>query len=98
MADKIVVLNEGRIEQVGSPLKLYREPANLFVAGFIGTFKKFPPRQKPAKFNVDDIMAKRRGLAQPWTLYRHGDCSSRSVVGRSIRIEIAYFEVVELAC
>ncbi len=37
MADKIVVLNEGRIEQVGSPLKLYREPANLFVAGFIGS-------------------------------------------------------------
>lgn len=27
------------------------------VAGFIGTFKDFPPRQKPAKFNVDDVMA-----------------------------------------
>jgi arylsulfatase len=27
------------------------------VAGFIGTFKKYPPRQKPAKFNVDDVMA-----------------------------------------
>ncbi len=37
MADKIVVLNEGRIEQVGSPLDLYRHPANLFVAGFIGS-------------------------------------------------------------
>ncbi|MCM2398592.1 ABC transporter ATP-binding protein [Rhizobium sp. S95] len=39
MADKIVVLNKGRIEQVGSPLELYRSPANLFVAGFIGSPK-----------------------------------------------------------
>ncbi len=37
MADKIVVLNAGRIEQVGSPLELYRAPRNLFVAGFIGS-------------------------------------------------------------
>ncbi|MFZ5710410.1 MAG: ABC transporter ATP-binding protein [Pseudomonadota bacterium] len=39
MADKIVVLNAGRIEQVGSPLELYRTPHNLFVAGFIGSPK-----------------------------------------------------------
>ena len=37
MADKIVVLNEGVIEQVGSPLDLYRAPRNLFVASFIGS-------------------------------------------------------------
>ena len=39
MADKIVVLQAGRIEQVGSPLELYRSPANVFVAGFIGSPK-----------------------------------------------------------
>ncbi len=39
MADKIVVLNAGRIEQVGSPMDLYRTPDNLFVAGFIGSPK-----------------------------------------------------------
>jgi multiple sugar transport system ATP-binding protein len=39
MADKIVVLNKGNIEQVGSPLDLYRSPKNLFVAGFIGSPK-----------------------------------------------------------
>ena len=39
MADKIVVLNAGRIEQVGSPLELYHRPQNLFVAGFIGSPK-----------------------------------------------------------
>src|SRR5207253_1026130 len=37
MADRIVVLNAGRIEQYGSPLELYDHPANLFVAGFIGS-------------------------------------------------------------
>jgi multiple sugar transport system ATP-binding protein len=37
MADKIVVLQAGRVEQVGSPLQLYHHPANLFVAGFIGS-------------------------------------------------------------
>ncbi|MCO5073012.1 MAG: ABC transporter ATP-binding protein [Rhizobiaceae bacterium] len=39
MADKIVVLNAGNIEQVGSPLDLYHSPRNLFVAGFIGSPK-----------------------------------------------------------
>jgi multiple sugar transport system ATP-binding protein len=37
MADKIVVMNGGRVEQIGSPLELYDNPANLFVAGFIGS-------------------------------------------------------------
>ncbi|PZF75705.1 ABC transporter ATP-binding protein [Aestuariivirga litoralis] len=37
LADKIVVMNQGRIEQQGKPLDLYYRPANLFVAGFIGS-------------------------------------------------------------
>jgi multiple sugar transport system ATP-binding protein len=37
MADKIVVLRSGFVEQVGSPLELYHKPRNLFVAGFIGS-------------------------------------------------------------
>jgi multiple sugar transport system ATP-binding protein len=36
LASRIVVLNAGRIEQIGAPLELYARPANLFVAGFIG--------------------------------------------------------------
>ena len=39
LADKIAVLNAGRIEQVGSPMELYNKPANQFVAGFIGSPK-----------------------------------------------------------
>ncbi len=37
MADKIVVMHDGRVEQVGEPLELYDTPNNLFVAGFIGS-------------------------------------------------------------
>ncbi len=47
LADKIVVLRDGRIEQIGSPMELYNNPANQFVAGFLGSpamnfFKKGP--------------------------------------------------------
>ena len=37
MADRIVVLNGGRVEQIGKPLELYNTPNNVFVAGFIGS-------------------------------------------------------------
>ncbi|MEM9640963.1 MAG: ABC transporter ATP-binding protein [Pseudomonadota bacterium] len=37
LADRIVVLREGRVEQVGPPMELYNNPANLFVAGFLGS-------------------------------------------------------------
>jgi multiple sugar transport system ATP-binding protein len=37
LADRIVVLNAGRVEQIGRPMELYNDPANIFVAGFIGS-------------------------------------------------------------
>ena len=37
LADRVVVLNEGRVEQIGTPIELYQRPRNLFVAGFIGS-------------------------------------------------------------
>ena len=37
LADRIVVLNAGRVEQIGAPMELYNDPANTFVAGFIGS-------------------------------------------------------------
>ena len=39
MGDRIMVINDGEIQQVGSPLTLYNAPANQFVAGFIGAPK-----------------------------------------------------------
>jgi ABC-type sugar transport system ATPase subunit len=50
MADKIVVLRDGRIEQAGTPLDLYNEPKNRFVAGFIGS-----PRMNFVPATVDAV-------------------------------------------
>ena len=56
MADKIVVLNAGNIEQVGSPMDLYRHPKNLFVAGFIGSPKMNLIEGAPAaKYNAKTV-------------------------------------------
>jgi len=52
MADKIVVLRDGRIEQVGRPLDLYNRPANRFVAGFIGS-----PRMNFVNATIDEVDA-----------------------------------------
>jgi multiple sugar transport system ATP-binding protein len=56
MADRIVVLNKGNIEQVGSPLDLYNKPNSLFVAGFIGSPKmNFINGEIAAKFKAHTI-------------------------------------------
>ena len=52
LADKIVVLNAGVVQQVGSPLDLYHRPANLFVAGFIGS-----PKMNLLKARVEGVDA-----------------------------------------
>ena len=55
LADKIVVLRGGNIEQIGSPIKLYEEPQNMFVAQFIGS-------PKMNFFSLDDLAAAGRKL------------------------------------
>jgi multiple sugar transport system ATP-binding protein len=60
MADRIVVLQAGHIEQVGTPLEIYRRPVNLFVAGFMGS----PPmNQLPAQIVGFNESGVRVGLA-----------------------------------
>jgi len=51
LADRIVVLNAGRIEQIGSPMELFNSPRNIFVAGFIGS-----PRMNFLKTWVDQVL------------------------------------------
>ena len=66
MADKIVVMNNGNIEQAGRPLDLYDRPANLFVAGFIGS---------PAMNMVKGTVERRRaahGRRHAWPLPANG--------------------------
>jgi ABC-type sugar transport system ATPase subunit len=60
LADRIVVMNQGRIEQIGKPLDLYYAPANLFVAGFIGS-----PAMNFFKARVERVADGRAHIAGP---------------------------------
>jgi len=88
LADRIVVLRQGRIEQVGSPLSLYHDPDNLFVAGFIGSPKM--------NFIAGEVLACRAGEVQlrlpslgiaMLTLPLHSDCQEGQRVTLGIRPE-----------
>ncbi len=48
VADRIVVMNQGAIEQVGTPMAVYRDPASLFVADFVGRINALPATLEPA--------------------------------------------------
>jgi multiple sugar transport system ATP-binding protein len=54
LADHVVVMNRGRIEQTGRPMDVYHDPANMFVAGFIGSprmnFLEAAPLGRPGRF------------------------------------------------
>jgi iron(III) transport system ATP-binding protein len=49
VADRIVVMNHGVIEQVGTPMEVYREPATPFVADFVGKINVLPGRLRPGR-------------------------------------------------
>jgi multiple sugar transport system ATP-binding protein len=64
MADRIVVLNAGNVEQFGTPLDLYKKPANRFVAGFIGSPKmNFVDGPEAGKHNAHSIGARPEHIA-----------------------------------
>ncbi len=67
LADKIVVLRDGRVEQVGRPLDLYNHPANRFVAGFIGSPKMNFLPARLLRAGADGLTVEVAGLA-PLTL------------------------------
>ena len=54
MADRIAVMSDGRVQQVDTPVDLYRQPANLFVADFIGSSNVFAGRTSPHGIETDD--------------------------------------------
>ena len=77
MADKIVVLRAGTVEQVGSPLELYHHPANLFVAGFIGS-----PRMNFLEAKVVEASATGTSVSLPSGTADRGSGRGRSGSGR----------------
>jgi len=80
LADKIVVLRAGRIEQVGSPLDLYEDPDNAFVAGFIGS-----PRMNFFKAVVVDGG---RAVSAGGTTVEIGHLGTRLEEGRELQLGI----------
>ncbi|MDP5254711.1 MULTISPECIES: ABC transporter ATP-binding protein [unclassified Vibrio] len=84
LADKIVVLRAGNIEQVGSPLELYHRPNNDFVAGFIGS-----PKMNFIPTTVIDNQPGRLTLATPDQHQLHLPCHSATLkTGDNIRVGI----------
>ncbi|MET3896197.1 multiple sugar transport system ATP-binding protein [Devosia sp. UYZn731] len=72
LADRIVVLNAGRIEQVGTPMELYDSPKSLFVAGFIGSPKmNFITGEQAAPFGAHTVGVRAEHLdisdSGPWS-------------------------------
>ena len=84
LADRIVVLNAGRIEQIGAPLDLYNHPANRFVAGFIGS-----PRMNfvPAA-GFPDLVAAREGVAEIGIRPEHIDIAASGTADALLKVEI----------
>ena len=74
LGDRIVVLADGRIQQVGRPIELYRAPANRFVAGFIGT----PPHEFHRRARA--VGGRRPRLHLRWRT-RHASARSRGADG-----------------
>jgi multiple sugar transport system ATP-binding protein len=75
LAKRIVVMSSGRIEQVGTPMELYNDPDNIFVAGFIGS-----PRMNFLDAEIESIAPRRAVLRLP-----SGDTIAAAVDTRSAR-------------
>ena len=95
MADKIVVLQAGRVEQVGSPLELYHHPANLFVAGFIGSPRMNLMEAKVVEADAQGDIGRRRRTArgssvpvEPGTV-RTGDTVTLGIRPEGLRLDPA---------
>ena len=56
MADRIVVMNHGTIEQVGTPLEIYRDPASLFVADFIGAMNQIKVKASKGSVSIGSVI------------------------------------------
>ncbi len=96
MADKIVVLNGGRVEQIGAPLDLYDRPGNLFVAGFLGSpaMNVFPATlASDALVVIDRFRLPRPDVANDTTL-RYGVRPEDIVLGGEAAVE-GIVEVIE---
>ncbi|OAV51562.1 ABC transporter ATP-binding protein [Rhizobium sp. WYCCWR10014] len=83
MASRIVVLNQGVIEQVGSPLELYRNPDNLFVAGFLGA-----PRMNFLGVTVDEVSGRNVTVSAPGLVPVTVDLAEATVLAKGASLTL----------
>ena len=95
VADRVVVLNKGRIEQVGTPAEVYHKPATPFVVEFLGQANKLPAQIAAGRADVLGWQLPANGVADgagvayvrpsDWSLSHHAVEGSREVVLQDIR-------------
>ena len=106
MADRIVVMNQGVIEQIGSPTEIYRTPATLFVADFIGEMNQIPAKAGAGDsvvFGGEEMKSGPHSFApgadvvaaiRPEDIIPHGDRNKKANGGDSIETPQNAFEVL----
>ncbi len=96
VADRIVVMNHGVIEQVGSPLEIYREPASPFVADFVGKINVLPARVQAGELRFGDIRMPAQGADREARVYlRPEDVLARPIADGDPHVFDASIEKID---
>ncbi|MGH9026135.1 MAG: ABC transporter ATP-binding protein, partial [Acidimicrobiia bacterium] len=92
MSDRIAVMNEGRVEQIGTPEEIYHRPESVFVAGFIGTANLLPARIERAGERAVVVLPGDRRTEVPAGRVAFDEGTSATVMIRPERVRLATSE------
>jgi iron(III) transport system ATP-binding protein len=96
VADRIVVMNQGVIEQVGTPLDIYREPASPFVADFVGKVNVLPARVASGELRFGSLCIPCEGADREARVYlRPEDVLARPIADGDAHVFDARIEKIE---
>jgi iron(III) transport system ATP-binding protein len=96
VADRIVVMNQGAIEQVGSPIDIYREPATPFVADFVGKANVLPGKVRGGQLEFGDLRVPYHGQDRDARIYlRPEDVLARPIAPGDPHVFDASIEKIE---
>jgi len=96
VADRIVVMNHGVIEQVGTPLEVYREPASPFVADFVGKVNVLPSRVLDGQLEIGTLRIPHEGEDRPVQVYlRPEDVLARPIAPGDAHVFDARIDKIE---
>jgi iron(III) transport system ATP-binding protein len=96
VADRIVVMNHGVIEQVGTPMDIYREPASPFVAGFVGKINVLPARREQGELRFGSMCLPSEGADREVRVYlRPEDVLARPISQGDLHVFEASIEKIE---